>query len=323
MAELVDAHDSKSCGAIHESSILSLGTKMKKKVLVILGPTASGKSDLAVSLALRFGGEIVSADSRQVYKYLNSGTGKITRAEMRGIKHHLLDVVEPRKRFTVSEFVSKANEALKLIEANEALPIVVGGTGFYIDALSGRESFPDVPPDKLLRRKLDKLSKEKLFKILEKKDPRRASTIDPHNKVRLIRALEIIASLGSVPEPSQTSTPSPYSFVYIGINPENLDERIEKRLEKRMPGMIREARRLIKEKKLTYKRMHELGLEYRYLALYLQGKMSKADMTEKLYTEIRRYAKRQMAWFKRNKKIQWFKSGDNKGIEKYLRGMLG
>ena len=274
-----------------------------KKVLVIVGSTASGKSDLAVKLAKKFNGEIISADSRQVYKGLNIGTGKITKKEMRGVPHHLLDVADPKKQFSVSDFVSKANEALKLIEAKQALPIIVGGTGLYIDALTGKINFPDVPPDKFLRKKLDKLNKEELFKILKKKDPKRAKTIDPHNKVRLIRALEIIKALGKVPPLGHQM--SKWRFVYIGLKPDDLDKRIYTRLIKRLPGMIREVKRLHKQG-LSWKRMYELGLEYRYLSLYLQDKLTKADMVNKLNTAIRQYAKRQMTWFKRNQKIRWF-----------------
>ena len=172
---------------------------VQQKVLVILGPTAIGKSALAVKLAKRFDGEVISADSRQVYKGLDIGTGKITKKEMGGIPHHLLDVADPKKQFSVSDFVREANHALAMIYHSGRVPIIVGGTGFYIDALTGDVSLPEVPPDKLLRAKLNKLSNEELFEILKKKDPERAETIDRHNKVRLVRALEIIEALGKVP----------------------------------------------------------------------------------------------------------------------------
>ena len=288
---------------------------MKSKVLVIVGPTASGKSDLAVRLAKKFGGEVISADSRQVYKGLNVGTGKITKKEMRGVKHHLLDVANPKKQFSVRDFVSKASEALKLIEANEALPIVVGGTGFYIDALTGAASLPEVPPNKKLREKLGKKSAETLFKMLEKKDTARAQTIDKHNKVRLIRALEIIAALGRVPSSNKIQE-TRYKFIYIGLKSENLDERIKKRLLKRIPGILRET------KNLSFKRAYELGLEYRYAALCLKNKLSKQEFIEELNTAIRQYSKRQMTWFKRNKKIKWFKQNEYKHIEKYAKVAL-
>ena len=286
-------------------------------ILVIVGPTASGKSALAVRLARKFGGEIISADSRQVYKGLDIGTGKITRKEMQGIPHHLLDVVDPRKQFSVSAFVSKANEAINLIEAKGALPIIVGGTGFYIDALAGKISLPKVEPNQSLRQRLDKLSKEKLHAMLKKKDAARAASIDPHNKLRLIRALEIVEALGKVPSGKNVEHPMlDKKFVYIGLKPHDLEQRIYKRLIKRIPGIIRET------KKLSRKRAHELGLEYRYTSLYLQDKLNKFDMLNKLNTEIRRYAKRQMTWFKRNKKIKWFRPEDEQKILRHLDSQL-
>ena len=275
---------------------------MRNKVLVIVGPTASGKSDLAVRLAKKFNGEIISADSRQVYKGLNIGTGKITRKEMQSIPHHLLDVADPKKQFSVNDFVTKATKAVTMIYHSDRLPIVVGGTGFYIDALSGRSGFPDVSPNKPLRKKLETKTAKELFRTLKKKDPRRAKNIDANNKVRLIRALEIVAKIGRVP----LLTPSVNrNFVYIGLKPDNLDQKIYKRLQKRKAGIIREAKKLHTEG-LSYKRMFELGLEYRYASMYLEGKLTREEMIEKLFVAIRQYAKRQMTWFKRNKKIKWF-----------------
>ena len=292
---------------------------MKKKVLVIVGPTASGKSALAVKLAKKFNGEIISADSRQVYKGLDVGTGKITKQERRGIPHYLLDVANPRKQFSAAEYKKLSDEKVRYIVQKGKLPIVVGGTGFYIDVLTGSVVLPDVPPNKTLRKRLEKKNLEELFKILKKKDLRRAKDIDRNNKIRIIRALEIIDSLGKVPlnRGRQAST----KFVFIGLKPNNLNERIHKRLIERLPGIIREARKLHREG-LTYKRMYELGLEYRYVAMYLQGNLNKLDMFNKVNREIRRYAKRQMTWFKRNKKIKWFGPEDLRAIEKYVRMTL-
>ena len=292
--------------------------KGKQKIIVVVGPTASGKSALAVKLARKFKGEIISADSRQVYKGLDIGTGKITKKEMFGVPHHLLDVADPKKQFSVSEYKKLAEEKIKEIN----FPIIVGGTGFYIDAITGRVNFPDVAPDRELREKFSKKSTLELFKILQKKDPRRAKTIDPYNKIRLIRALEIIQKIGSVPQLG--SPTSKYNFVFIGLKPNSLDERIYKRLIPRIPGIIRET------KKLSKKRAYELGLEYRFASLYLQGKLTKKELVEKLNIAIRQYAKRQMTWFKRNKNIKWFtlsavegfKLKELKEIEKYVRIVL-
>jgi len=289
----------------------------KPQVLIITGPTATGKSDLAVYLAKKLNGEIISADSRQVYKYLNIGTGKITKKEMSGIPHHLLSIVSPSDQFTASEYAKRASLAIEKILSKGKLPIVVGGTGFYIDALTCRAQFPDVPPNKELRERLSKLSAGKLLEMLKKKDPERAKTVDPHNKVRLIRALEIISILGNVPayKPVKPS----YKFIYIGLKPDDLDQKIKNRLLKRLPEMIREAKTLLKQSKLSYKRMHELGLEYRFLAMYLQGEITKEEMINKLYTAIRQYAKRQMTWLKRNRAIKWFGPEDKKGILNMIR----
>lgn len=290
----------------------------QQKVLIILGPTASGKSDLGVRLAKKFNGEVISADSRQVYKGLDIGTGKITKREMKGIPHHLLDVVNPRTQFSVSQYKELALNSLQYIVTKNKLPIVVGGTGLYIDTLTGAVNFPDVPPNPILRMKLQKESVKVLYKKLCKKDPERALTIDPHNKVRLIRALEIVEAIGHVPMLTPSVNKN-WKFVFIGLKPDKveLEERIRARLIKRLSRMIREGQEL-HARGLSYKRMYALGLEYRFIALYLQGKISKGDMLEKLNIAIRQYARRQMTWFKRNKKIKWFKPSQTREIDKFL-----
>ncbi len=313
MAELVDAHDSKSCGVIHESSILSPGTM--QKLLVILGPTASGKSALAVKLAKKLNGEIISADSRQVYKGLDIGTGKITKKEMSGIPHHLLDVANPKNRFSVAEYQKLAREKISQIFSRGHLPILCGGTGFYISSIVDNISLPSVAPNKKLRKTFEKESPEKLFEMLKKLDPIRASSIDSKNKVRLIRAIEIAQALGKVPTKPNTEC-FVFDILQIGITvpPERLKENINQRLLARIKsGMIGEAENLHK-KGLSWKRMEELGLEYRYLAYYLQNKITKEEMIAKLQTEIWHYAKRQMTWFKRDKRIKWFNINEKDDI---------
>lgn len=163
----------------------------RSKILVILGPTASGKSDLAVELARKFNGEIISADSRQVYKGLNIGSGKITKTEMKGVSHHLLDVVKPQTTFTVVKFQKLANKKIAEILAKGKLPIICGGTGFYIQSIADQTVFPKIKPDLALRKDLEALPLSDLFLMLKKLDPKRARTIDPKNPRRLIRAIEI------------------------------------------------------------------------------------------------------------------------------------
>lgn len=294
---------------------------MKPKVIVIVGPTASGKSDLAVLIAKEFDGEVISADSRQVYRGLNIGAGKITKREMCGVPHHMLDVLSPKKVFTVSEFKNKSEKIIGEIIERGKLPIICGGTGFYIDTLINNTTLPEVEPDPKLRQKLSKMSAPKLHLMLLKLDSRRAKEIDPNNKVRLIRAIEIAKALGKVPQ----SKPNPnYSPLFIGIEwkREELNKRIQIRLLKRMKqGMLKEVENLHKDG-LSWKRMFDLGLEYRYLSEYLQNKISKAEMLEKLEKEIEHYAKRQMTWFKRNKNIKWLNSKNLKTSQKIIRSFL-
>ncbi len=302
----------------------------KPKIIALVGPTASGKSALGVFLAQKLGGEIISADSRQVYRKLNIGTGKITKREMKGVPHHMLDVASLKKQFSADDFVRLGEKACFVILQKTKIPIVVGGTGLYVDALLGRTILPDVPPNQKLREQLEQQTTEQLFTQLKKLDPRRARAIEPKHKRRIIRAIEIAYALGKNPVPK---TKKKYEVLWLGINiPEKkLGANIHIRLFARMRGgMVAEAKKLHREG-LSYKRMEELGLEYRYLALFLQGKITR----EKLEQEIERgnwqYTKRQMRWFKRNPDIHWVKNppdsraGKSKALQlakKFLSGTL-
>lgn len=292
--------------------------KKKEKILVIVGPTASGKSALGVSLAKHFKGEIISADSRQVYKGLDIGTGKITKKEMRGIPHHLLDIAHPRKTVTAQEFSEKARGAIEAISKRAKLPLVVGGTGFYIDSLLGRIALPDVPPNKKLREALHKKSVATLYTQLKKLDAKRAramsSPSERNNKVRLVRAIEIAKAKVSSP----VQKPINADVLWIGIAPSQttLEKKIKNRLSMRIKqGMIQEAKRLRKNG-LSLKRMESLGLEYRSLARFLKGIISKEELGAELFRDIRRYAKKQHAYWKRNPTIVWFKPTDTAKIQK-------
>lgn len=285
-----------------------MSKKDKPKLIVVIGPTSSGKSDVAVELAKKFNGEVISADSRQVYKYMNIGSGKITKKEMLGIKHYLLDVANPSspKTFSVSDFQKLGKEAIDKILNKNKIPIIAGGTGFYIDSLVYETNIPKVKENKSLRKKLDKKSCEELFKNLKKLDKDRAKEIDPKNKVRLIRAIEIVKELGKVPKANKKSN---YDVLWIGLDwpKEKLNQRIKDRLLIRIKaGMIAEAKRLHSKYKVSYKKLESFGLDYRYLALHLKNKISKEEMIEEINTKNIQYAKRQQTWFKRNKKISWF-----------------
>ncbi len=302
----------------------------KPKVIVIVGLTAVGKSALAIGLARRFNGEVISADSRQVYRGLNLGTGKITRKEMRGVPHHLLDVVSPKKQFSVAEYQTLAREKIDGIISRDKLPIICGGTGLYIDAALGRVTIPDVPPDPLLRKKLGRKSAEELFALLKKLDPKRAKEIDSKNPRRLIRAIEIANAKRSENldprrsprrEGEAVGIFASRSVCWIGLTlpPDLLKQRIKTRLSERIKdGLIAEVKEL-HQRGLSWKRLEKLGLEYRFVSRYLRGLMTKREMTDKLQTEIWRYAKRQMQWFKRNKDIQWFSPSQKTKIYAMLK----
>lgn len=307
-----------------------LQAQTKSAVLVIVGPTASGKSSLAVELAKKFGGEVVSADSRQVYIGLDIGTGKITKREMRGVLHHLLDVASPKRAFTAHEYLQYSNRAIKRIAAKKKLPIVAGGTGFYIDALLGRLSLPNVPPNKALRARLSKKSAKQLYALLKKRDPHRAKAMstpsERNNKVRLIRAIEVASSKhGSKnPEVEPPYKEPPYKVLWIGIAPNQkaLEQKIAERLKARIrQGMITEGKRL-HAKGLSYKRMESLGLEYRALAQLLQNKITRKEFEEELLRDIRRYAKKQLVYWKRNSDIRWYQPTQKKAIERAVAACL-
>jgi len=319
----------------------------KPKIIVILGPTASGKSDIAVELARKFsarggpssgwnGAEIISADSRQVYKGLDIGTGKITRKEMRGIKHHLLDVISPKKRFSASDFVKNTNKTIVQIVNQNKIPIVCGGTGFYIDALLGEKQLAEVSPNEKLRAQLEKKSVIELFKILKKLDPERAKNIDAKNRRRLVRAIEICKAIGKVPKlqirNSKSEIRNKFKIIKIGIKIENeeLKNKINKRIDKWFAeGLLKEVKDL-HQRGLSWKRMSELGLEYKIVANFLRGPLRKKvsrfnldmfslkkEMAEKTW----QYAKRQKTWFKKDKSIVWLEpkiSLISKEIKKFL-----
>jgi tRNA dimethylallyltransferase len=276
------------------------------KIIAIVGPTASGKSDLAIRLAQKFNGEIISADSRQVYKGMDIGTGKISKKEQRLLPHHLIDIVSPKKIFTVAEFKKRGEKTIKDISNNNKIPIIVGGTGQYIDTLIYNLSLPQVTPNYKLRSKLEKQTVEQLFKQLKKLDPQRAKNIDAKNPRRLIRAIEIITATGQPIEPIKQE--SPYRVLWLGLKPKDLDKRISTRLLVRIKqGMISEVKKLHSQG-ISWQRLYDLGLEYRWVGQYLQNKITKDEMIFDLEQSIRQYSKRQMTWFKRNKNIHWIKS---------------
>lgn len=302
---------------------------IKNKLIVVVGPTASGKSELAIRIAKKIGGEIISADSRQIYRGLDIGSGKVEGKwktigknkvfVYKDIPHYLIDEVSPRTQHTVAKFQKKARKTIANIIKQGKTPVICGGTGHWADAVVFGQALPEVKPDSKLRAKLSKLTTPNLFKLLQNLDPGRAAEIDSQNPRRLMRALEIVMSTGK-PIPKTEQNPEVYGnfeVEWIGLNPgmDFLEKKIKKRLTERFKqGMIKEVEALRKNG-LSWKRLEAFGLEYKFCALYLQDKITKDELETQLFTAIRQYAKRQMTWFKRNKNIRWY--ADAKDVKKF------
>jgi len=292
----------------------------KTKIIAIVGPTASGKSDLAVYLAKKIAGEIMSADSRQVYKTLNIGTAKISKRQMKGIKHHLLDIVSLKNIFTAADFKKHGEKALEKIIQNGNVPIVCGGTGFYLHLLLNKIELSGIEPDWVLRKKLEKKTTKELFQMLKKINPKRAENIDSKNPRRLIRAIEIasntpktpgIIESGNLLKSCLADRQADFDILWLGIKPNEttLKNRIEKRIKQMFQNGLLEEVKKIRKNKLTWKRIEELGFEYKYPALYLRKKISMEEMVQKMILENNQYAKRQMTWFnKYAPKTHWLKT---------------
>ncbi len=287
---------------------MGIKRKDKPKIIIVLGPTSSGKSELAVKLSLKFNGEVVSADSRQVYRGMDIGSGKITPEEMKGVPHHLLDVASPKRKFTVAQYKELSQKAIEKILKKKKTPVVCGGTAFYIAALVNGIVIPEVSPDWKLRKELERKNTEQLYKELKKKDPVRAKNIDKRNKRRLIRAFEIIKETKR-PVPKIKTKP-PYSPLYLGIkiSQEELNKKIKKRLKKRLKLRMVEETKRIKDNGVSWKRIEGFGLEYRWTALYLQDKINYEEMKQGIIANTRKLSKRQMQWWKRDERINWVKN---------------
>ncbi len=262
----------------------------RPKIIAVVGPTASGKSSLGTYLAQKLGGEIISADSRQMYK----GMHVISRAE----PGHMVGIANPAKQYTAGQYQEAAAKIIDTMINNSKLPIIVGGAGFYAEALL-YNNLPQVAPNPTLRAVLNKKTPAQLLAQLAKLDPTSAARVDPLNKVRLVRAIEIARALGKVPPTSTTN--NKYDVLWLGLGQsKNLVAGVEERLKR---GMVAEAKKL--RANLTKKRYQELGFEFALLADYLDKKISKKELIEKIANGERKYAIRQMRWFKRNKDIRW------------------
>lgn len=277
----------------------------KPKIIAIVGPTASGKTALSIEIAKQYNGEVISADSRQVYRGLDIGSGKVTKEEMEGIPHHLLDVADPEYRYSAADFLNDAKVAIADIVSRGKVPIIAGGTFFYLDLLRGKMQTATVAPNLEYQAELEKLSTEELVDKLKKVDPKRAETVDQNNRRRLIRSLEIVSVLGHVPETEKKT--SEYEWLIFGIDIERkkLNERIKIRLEERLKNGLKEEVANLLASGLDPQRLDDFGLEYRYLKRNLNKELAYDDMVTQLFAKLRQFAKRQNTWLKRDSEIIW------------------
>lgn len=277
----------------------------KPKVIAVVGPTASGKTALGIFLAQKLGGEVISADSRQIYKGMSAIARVPGKKERAGIPHHLIEFASPQRLYSAGEFKKHAQKIIAAIQKKKNVPIVVGGTGFYADSLLRGFSLPEVVPNKKLRSQLAKKTPAQLFAMLKKLDGKTAARIDAKNPARLVRAIEIAKSLGKVPE---LSSDSPYEVLWLGLRPAEAthEKAIRTGVEKRLSTMLREAKKL--RGSLSKKQTAALGFELTPLLAYLDKKITRAELIEQLIRSERGYVKRQMRWFKRRDDIVWVTS---------------
>jgi tRNA dimethylallyltransferase len=288
--------------------------------IVLTGPTASGKTSLACKIAAQLNGEIISADSRQVYKNLNIGTGKDLQEYVvngKKINYHLIDIRGPGEQYFLHEFIRDCSETFDKIVAEKKIPIICGGTGLYLDSLRKDLSLTEVKEDPELRMELKTLEKEELIDRLKKFPEANYAHVDLQSKKRIIRAIEVAKS-GRIPSNKETKY-KPY-YICIDISPEERKNKIKKRLEGRIKeGLAEEAENLLKNG-ISHERLRFLGLEYKFLSMYLKKEISKEEMQEKLLTAIVQFSKRQMTWFRKMEKegveLHWVNST---GFEKTLR----
>lgn len=296
----------------------------KPKIIVILGPTASGKSSLAVQIAKKFNGEVISADSRQIYKELNIGSNKITTAEQNGIKHYLLDIVRPDQDYSLHDWQEDAFSAIAEIARHHKLPIVCGGTGLYLSSILQNYQLPKT--DLALRKELEQHSLAQLIKQLEISDPEILESIDTNNKVRVLRALEYVLAFKESLKSGQKSGDCAFDYLIFGIEPER--EALYKKIEQRVDQMIDMG--LVDEVKSIYQKYPDKntpalsGIGYREIIQYLDKELTLEQAIDLIKKNTRHYAKRQMTWFRRMEKqgvkINW--NLDIEDIEKIIKNFL-
>lgn len=305
---------------------------MKKPLVIIAGPTASGKTKVSIELAKKIHGEIISGDSMQVYKYMNIGTAKPTKKEMNGVPHYMIDEIDPRKDFSVAIFQQKAKEYLKKIYDNNNIPIIVGGTGFYIQSVVYDINFMETDADVEYRNRIYELSRNKgneyIHKMLDQVDPVSASSIHPNNIKRVIRALEYYHQTNepiSKHNEVERNKQSPYNtaFFCLTMNRETLYNRIDKRVDIMIQsGLVDEVKSLL-EAGYSSELISMQGLGYKELSLYFEGKISLEEAIYIIKRDTRHFAKRQLTWFRRQENPNWINVEEiNFDIEKIVMNMI-
>lgn len=305
---------------------------LKKPLVVLTGPTAVGKTALSIKLAKAIGGEIVSADSMQVYRYMDIGSAKIKPEEMEGVPHHLIDCLEPEEEFHVVRFQSMVREALEGIYERGHVPILTGGTGFYIQAVIYDIDFQENGEDTAYRKSLEALADEKgddyLFEMLGRVDPKSTENIHKHNRKRVIRALEYYHQTNrpiSEHNEEQRKKESPYELAYFVLNDDRglLYERINRRVDLMMEvGLLDEVKDL-KDRGCNRHMVSMQGLGYKELLTYLDGECTLEEAIASIKQETRHFAKRQITWFKRERQVDWFSLADyDRNEDQILAAML-
>lgn len=306
--------------------------ELKKPLIVLTGPTAAGKTELSIALAKKLNGAIISADSMQVYKYMNIGSAKIRPEEMQGVRHYLVDVLDPREEFHVARFQQMAKEALEEIYRNGQLPIVVGGTGFYIQALLKDIDFDESSGELPCRKELEETARREggavLYERLKQVDPESAEEIHPNNVKRVIRALEFYQETGqpiSLHNREQKEKQPPYTYAYFVLNDDRarLYERIDRRVDRMVEQGLVEEVRWLKEHGYDRSLVSMQGLGYKELFPYLDGTCSLEEAVEIIKRDTRHFAKRQITWFKREPDVIWLNQQEfGYDKEKILKRML-
>ena len=298
----------------------------KIPLVAVAGPTASGKTALAVELALRLGGEVISADSMQIYKGMDVATAKPTAAEQKGVPHHLIGFLEPTEEFSVADYAVLAHRTIREVHERGKLPILAGGTGLYLDAVVNNISFAEIETDSALRAELAGLAREQgtecLLEELRAVDPESAARLHPHNLARIIRAVEVYRLTGipmSEHQRRSRLTPQLYRTALLGLNfrdRQRLYDRIDLRVDRMLEaGLLEEARQVLAQDSLKTARQ---AIGYKELTPYFAGEETLAEAVGRIKQESRRYAKRQLTWFRRNERINWIYIDDCQNMEEIV-----